>query len=554
MLFFTASVGLDSIIGTCLWAAECTTTDGLIPPYQPAHQFAIADVGHQGHDRQLRPRPTELAVDLEEHELRPLHQQQRPHPEARQLPRELGADRAPGAGHHHRLAGQEPLQQLLVQDHRIAPKQILDLHVADAADLHRPRQDLVQPRDDLRLDRHALADLDDSTDVRSRGPRDGDDHVVDAELRRQPRQVPGGADDLHPLDHRPLLLRVVIDEAADLEIHVAAVRDLLRRQHPRLPGADQEHRLQAAVLRGTAPALLLVALVHDPADHPQAEHPTKGRQCIHEDDRQRHPPLLQRIRQQEPRRHQHHEGPKRCLEKRFDLGQPDVPPNKAVDPGQEQSGKLNQQHQRQLPEHPLHLTGVQHEIEAQQIGEHERRGQHRQVQRELRRPVEQARPRRPPCFSTSEVPRSLIGRRPHLQVRLPSSVTRVHSRRFPTFHQHHPSPVDHKRDDTERERTPQCTRSAAEGRADAGTGDRNHPDADPQHDLRVRPARDDEPLIQVRAVSLPDLLAPRKATQDRESAIGQEKPQTESRDEDQQWRPAPAGGQRHHREQETQRE
>jgi hypothetical protein len=113
-LLRTASPGLDSISGTCLWAAAWKTTSGT-PCSNTARSRSSSPTSPTRGTIQVRATGAELAVDVEQRELRALVEQQVGGPEAGDLAGELGADRAAGAGDHHAAAGQEAFERLLVE-------------------------------------------------------------------------------------------------------------------------------------------------------------------------------------------------------------------------------------------------------------------------------------------------------------------------------------------------------------------------------------------------------------------------------------------------------
>ena len=68
-------------------------------------------------------------------------------------------------------------------------------------------------------------------DALTRGVGYGDDDVIDSEMLYQLGQLQGGSQDLVAIDNRsPAFVALVIDEAPDFQIQVAARLDLFRRQ------------------------------------------------------------------------------------------------------------------------------------------------------------------------------------------------------------------------------------------------------------------------------------------------------------------------------------
>ena len=117
-----------------------------------------------------------------------------------------------------------------------------------------PLQQVVHRRDHLRLDRDPLADLQDPPQLRLRRVRDRDDHLVDPERGHERRQRLGRPQHLQPVDHRPLLQRVVVHEPPQVHVVLAAAADLAHRHHPGRPGADEQHRRPRPCRRSGPPA------------------------------------------------------------------------------------------------------------------------------------------------------------------------------------------------------------------------------------------------------------------------------------------------------------
>ena len=76
----------------------------------------------------------ELALDLEEVVLGVVEQDEPARRDARDLARELLADRAAGAGDEHDLAVEVRADAVELHAHRLAAEDVLDLHVAHLAD------------------------------------------------------------------------------------------------------------------------------------------------------------------------------------------------------------------------------------------------------------------------------------------------------------------------------------------------------------------------------------------------------------------------------------
>jgi hypothetical protein len=75
-----------------------------------------------------------------------LQQHQPARPKAHDLPYQFRTDRPAGAGHQHAARAQPVRQPRVVQLHRIAPEQVVELERAQCAHRHPPVQQIVQRR------------------------------------------------------------------------------------------------------------------------------------------------------------------------------------------------------------------------------------------------------------------------------------------------------------------------------------------------------------------------------------------------------------------------
>ncbi len=206
---------------------------------------------------------------------------------------------------------------------------------------------------------------------------------------------------LHAVDHRPLLERVVVDEADHLDVHVAPAGDLARGEDAAAAGADEQHRLLAPALpqrpgSGAVEAVVLVALVEDPPQHPQAERAAEGERRVHQNDGQGDAPEVVGVRQPEAQEQEDRQRSARGLQEVRHLAQPHVAPDEAVDTGQGQRRELKQQNHWELDRHPVQLVRRNVEVEAQQVGQHEGAHQGGEVEEELDLAIEEPGPERRP--------------------------------------------------------------------------------------------------------------------------------------------------------------
>jgi len=143
--------------------------DGVGPPLgqDVAKPLLVLHRAEQWNDRDRmraarRLQRGQLAMDGIEREFARIDEQQHRRPKRQYLPAELGADRAAGAGHHHHLVGDVPLEQVAIGRHRIAAEQVLDLERTDVADLDAAMRQVHEPRQRANLEplrAHHVEDL-----------------------------------------------------------------------------------------------------------------------------------------------------------------------------------------------------------------------------------------------------------------------------------------------------------------------------------------------------------------------------------------------------------
>ena len=351
-----------------------------------AHAALVADVRDQRHDLDLGARAAQLAVHLEQRELRAFDQEDPGGMEARDLPHELGADRAAGARHHDALARQELAELGFVEIHGLAAEKVFDLDVADARDVDPPLQHVVQAGDDANADLDLPAQADQVQDLLPGDLGDRDDDLGDPELLDQARQGLGRSEHPDALDHGALLVGVVVHEALDVEMHVAAAQDLPGREDAGPPRADEQRRNTLARVGMLLPRKTLGRLVEVASEHAKPEDSAEGEDAPHQDDGERDLPSAELSRERQTEHPEDQPRPERGVEERLDLAHPDVAPDEAVDAREGQSAELDEHDVRKL------LVGVgelflrDRELEAKHVRQRERADEDGHVQRELDAP------------------------------------------------------------------------------------------------------------------------------------------------------------------------
>ena len=150
---------------------------GLEALHDLEHAVGLAAVGEHRLDAREVPFAEHLAVDREEVVLGVVEQHEQPRAHAGDLARELGADRAAGAGDQHDAVVEVGADAVELHHDRVAAEHVLD---ADLAQLARQLDAAAQQLEDGRQRAHgdvALATRGDDVaaqDARRRGNRDHD--------------------------------------------------------------------------------------------------------------------------------------------------------------------------------------------------------------------------------------------------------------------------------------------------------------------------------------------------------------------------------------------
>src|SRR5690606_24665904 len=201
-----------------------------------ADHAVVADLG---------PVAVELALEGVDAVLAVPEQDQVGRLEAADLPHELGADRAAGARDHDALAAEVAEDAVRVEPDRRPAEEVVDVDLADAAQVDLAGDDLVHAGDDLVREVGAGAPdlLDDVADLVAALRRDRDQHLVDVALGDHPRGVGDAPEHGHAGDALPDLRGVVVEERDGLHAGLGVAQQLAHDQGPGLAGADDEHAL-----------------------------------------------------------------------------------------------------------------------------------------------------------------------------------------------------------------------------------------------------------------------------------------------------------------------
>ena len=227
-----------------------------------AHARGVLAVGEHRRGAREVALLLELAADLEQRVLGVLDEHQPARPHARDLARELGADRAAGAGHEHHAPAQVGAHAVDLHAHRLAAEHVLHAHLAHLAhEVHAAGEQLEGRGQRAHRDAAVAAGGHDLLAQDARGGGDRDDHLVGLDVVEHARELVGRAEHLVAGHAHALLARVVVHEAhrrraqarvaAQLEGHLLAAVAGAHDQHL-ARGALEERARAAAAPRARA--------------------------------------------------------------------------------------------------------------------------------------------------------------------------------------------------------------------------------------------------------------------------------------------------------------
>jgi len=191
---------------------------------------------------------------------------------------EFLSDRTRRPRDEHALAGEERLQGVVLDAHRRAAQQVLQVHVPDVPQRDAAGQPLARARQELDPLDAGLADGgDDLLQHAGRRRGNGDEHLVHGQVAHDARQRVPPAQHLQPLDVGPLLRRIVVRKPDGPVSRLAGFADRLddaRAGGPRT--VDQQARAVAAA----APDLQRLPLQLPPSSGGAEDHHAAGGQDV----------------------------------------------------------------------------------------------------------------------------------------------------------------------------------------------------------------------------------------------------------------------------------
>ncbi len=164
----------------------------------------------------------ELLLELVEPELARVERDQLRGLEPDDLPAQLGADRAAGAGHEHRAPAQPAAQPLAVELDRVAPEQIVELHPPQLRDGDLARHQVLVGRHRHRRHVRLAAEVDRAASLRVRAVRHRDHRELGVLLLDDLRQASEGAEHFHALDLAAAGPGVVVQQPDEVPLGAAA--------------------------------------------------------------------------------------------------------------------------------------------------------------------------------------------------------------------------------------------------------------------------------------------------------------------------------------------
>ena len=346
----------------------------------------------------------DLHIDLVERHLRQLEQDQRLRPEREQLPRQLRADRAPGAGDHHHLVLHMGGEQVELGRDRIAAQEILDLDGAEVADLDVARRDLLERRQRLDHHRKRLQRLDRGAALAAERRGHGEQHLFDV-LGGDHLADLAGPQHLDAVHHLPRERRVVVDES-DHVVLAGLVQGAKQLNAGRAGAVDDD---VLALVEAHALMLRRGSEQHRPGPLPAQPDHQRSDEAV---DHHHRPRMALDAGQQHEQRPGEHGDDHRDIDARGALG-PDESGHELVQTAQMEGDDADDRC-RGEQQYQADRVGHIEPAQAQRVGGPQRDRQHRNVVENEEGPLEPARPLDEPdgCAHERATPNRPDGRTP----------------------------------------------------------------------------------------------------------------------------------------------
>ena len=208
------------------------------------HDALTVAHGADEHDQiQLRMRAPQLHLDVVGVILVDIENDEPFRPLCRRLTAELAADAAAAARDEHGLAGDVGRDLIEVDLHRLAAKQVLNVHLADLLDAHLAVGELADAGQCAQGAGCVVAVTEDLQLLLPGGRRDGKDDLVNVVLFRHRGDAAAAADDLHAAQIAADLVRRIVNDAHDLVFRARAGLKLAQRDGAGLTAANEHGAL-----------------------------------------------------------------------------------------------------------------------------------------------------------------------------------------------------------------------------------------------------------------------------------------------------------------------
>ena len=293
-----------------------------------------------------------LALDLEEVVLGVVEQDQQARAHLRDLSRELGADRAARPGHHDHAVLQVGADAVELLAHRVAPEDVLHLHLAQLArELHAAPQELEDRRERADRDCPLATSGNDLRPQLAGRRRDRDHDLVRRVLLEQLGDLGRAAEHAQAEQSHPTLARVVVHEPDRLHTERRVQLELAHHHLASGAGADDQRLARLALARRLRRPL-------DPqaGDDPGAGEQARGQDEVEDHDRPRQVVVewLEHGEDNDERRARERRG----AQQRREIPGEEVAPPLRVEAEQREDQRLADRHEgNRLPEHLLVALG-----------------------------------------------------------------------------------------------------------------------------------------------------------------------------------------------------
>ena len=245
-------VVLDGLTGAVLHEGDMLMGRSVIDDLRPVfgehleHPSAVADGADEGHEVEVRMGIAELVLDIIGVVFIDVKDDELLWVMRRDLAAELRADTSAAAGDEDGLPAYEVIDLLHLGTDLIPAEKVLDRDILHVGDGDLALGKLGDAGHDLELGIRLLADVQDVTALFQGGAGDGEVDLLDLVLRDVFQDALAAAYHGDAVDEAAPLVRVVVDDAGDLFLHVLHALDIAEDNLTGAPGADEHDALVGA--------------------------------------------------------------------------------------------------------------------------------------------------------------------------------------------------------------------------------------------------------------------------------------------------------------------